>query len=160
CVGDVMKTVWPQAIVGNIIEEWTKANLGQRQTLVFAPCVKSSIGLAMAFTARGYSAAHIDGMNVWYDGEERRDPTGQYRNEIMDMWDAGEIKVLSNRFVLREGIDRPSIYHLILACPVGSLKTYLQMVGRVIRWSPETADRVLITDHGGSCLKFGSPNMD
>src|SRR5690606_18911389 len=81
-------------------------------------------------------------------------------NEIMDMWDAGEIKVLSNRFVLREGIDRPSIYHLILACPVGSLKTYLQMVGRVIRWSPETADRVLITDHGGSCLKFGSPNMD
>jgi superfamily II DNA or RNA helicase len=52
------------------------------------------------------------------------------------------------------------MFHLILATPIGSLKSYIQTCGRVIRKSPQTPDYVLITDHAGSFFEHGSPNED
>lgn len=127
---------------------------------MFAPDVKSSIWAAEMFTNEGINAAHIDGTSVWMDGELRTDPKGVYRDQVLTLFREGEIKVLTNRYVMREGIDIPNIYHLILACPFGTLKTYIQAVGRVLRYSPETPDHVMITDHGGNIWRHGSPNMD
>lgn len=159
-MGDVVKNCWSQAIPGQIYGEWVKANPEQKATLVFAPDVASSVWVAEHFSAKGVPSAHIDGSSVWFDGELKKDASGELRTQVMKMFEDGEIKVLSNRFVLREGIDCPFIHHLILACPFGSLKTYLQSVGRVLRRSPETPDHVLISDHGGNVHRHGSPNMD
>lgn len=69
----------------------------------------------------------------------------------------GKVIVLGN---CREGIDLPNTYQMILATPIGSLASYLQTVGRALRYSPETPDHVLVTDHGGAYLNHGSPNHD
>ncbi len=150
-VGDIRKYVWSQQIVGRIIDEWRSENPEQRPTLVFAPCVETSIGLVNDFLEAGVKAAHIDAKKVQIGDKSYTDSDGTLRQEIMESWKAGDIKVICNRFVLREGIDLPQMYHLILACPMGSIKTYLQSTGRVIRYSKETPHHVLITDHAG-CL--------
>lgn len=69
----------------------------------------------------------------------------------------GKVVVVKN---CREGIDLPTTYHVILATPIGSLASYIQTVGRALRYSPETPDYVLVTDHGGAYHSHGSPNHD
>jgi|JI9StandDraft_1071089.scaffolds.fasta_scaffold02639_10 superfamily II DNA or RNA helicase len=160
-VGDIRKYVWSQQIVGRIIDEWRSENPEQRPTLVFAPCVETSIGLVNDFLEAGVKAAHIDAKKVQIGDKSYTDSDGTLRQEIMESWKAGDIKVICNRFVLREGIDLPQMYHLILACPMGSIKTYLQSTGRVIRYSKETPHHVLITDHAGNYWRWGGgPNRD
>lgn len=158
--GEVTKKIYSTAVVGKIFDNWRGHNPEARPTLIFAPDVAASIWLAEDFTARGVRAAHIDAKQVWYDGELHNDHSGEKRKKIIEMFREGDIQVLSNRYVMREGIDLPEIYNLIIATPFGSLKTYLQSVGRVIRYSSETPDHVLICDHGGNYYEHGSPNMD
>lgn len=69
----------------------------------------------------------------------------------------GKVAVVGN---CREGIDFPFAYHVIMATPIGSLASYLQTVGRVLRYSTETPEHVLVTDHGGNYWRHGSPNVD
>lgn len=69
----------------------------------------------------------------------------------------GKVAIVGN---CREGIDLPLTYHCILATPIGSLASYLQTVGRVLRHSKETPNVVLVTDHGGNYHTHGSPNHD
>lgn len=160
-VGDIKKHVWSQQVVGKIIDEYRIENPDQRPTLVFAPCVESSIGLTMDFMEHGIKAAHIDANKVQIGNNSYTDADGSLRQEVLESWKQGDIKVICNRFVLREGIDLPQMYHLILACPMGSIKTYLQSTGRVIRYSSETPDHVLITDHAGNYWRWnGGPNRD
>lgn len=59
----------------------------------------------------------------------------------------------------KEGIDIPHAYHAILATPIGSLASYIQIVGRVLRAAPNKT-HALITDHGGNYWRHGSPNHD
>jgi hypothetical protein len=60
----------------------------------------------------------------------------------------------------REGIDLPFAYHALLATPIGSLASYLQTIGRILRYSPETPDHVIVSDFGGCYWQHGSPNHD
>ncbi len=160
-IGDIRKHVWSQAIVGNVIDHWVEYNPNKKMTLLFAPGVPEAVSIAQDFEARGFKAASIDANSVWVDGNEYKDtPDGSIREEVLKRWKDGDIHVLCNRFVLREGIDYPSLAHEILATPMGSLKSFLQATGRVIRKSPETPDQVLLTDHGGSVNRMGSPNED
>ena len=159
-IGDSIKNLWSQAIIGSIIEEWRHANPQERQTLLFAPDVKSSIWIAEQFREQGIASAHIDGTSVWHDGDLSNDVTGKRRQLVLDMFTDGEIKVICNRFVMREGIDLPFVYNLVLATPIGSLKTFVQTVGRVLRYSPQTPDHVVILDHCGNVWRHGSPNAD
>lgn len=69
----------------------------------------------------------------------------------------GKVAIVGN---CREGLDLPFTYHAIFATPIGSLASYLQTIGRVLRYSPETPDHVLVTDHGGCYWAHGSPNHD
>ena len=160
-ISDMKKYVWSQQVVGKIVDNWFIDNPGQRPTMAFGPCVSSSLWMMTKFEERGVRAAHIDANKVHIGDRSYTDPDGTIREDVIAKWKAGDIKVLCNRFVFREGIDLPQMYHLILATPMGSIKTYLQSTGRVIRYSPETPDWVRITDHGGSCSRFGGgPNRD
>lgn len=160
-LGDIRKHVWSQQIVGRVVQSWQQENPSARPTLVFAPGVEESIGLMNDFNNAGFRACHIDATKVCVDGQEYTDTDGSIREDVLGRWRSGDIQVICNRFVLREGIDLPSMYHLVLATPMASIKTYIQSTGRVVRYSPETPDHVLITDHAGSYYRFGGgPNRD
>lgn len=160
-VNSIVKESWSQAIVGKVYENYNRFNPDRRMALGVAPGVPESRALAQDFYRKGVRAAHIDATEVWVDGEYHRDNAGgSHRNEVLQRWREGDIQVVFNCQVLREAVDFPSLYHLILATPICSLKDYLQQVGRVIRWSPETSDHVIVQDHGGNCINHGHPNDD
>lgn len=103
--GQVAKKVYSTSVVGKIMDTWIANNPDQKPTICFAPDVASSIWLASSFVERGIHAAHIDAKQVWFDGELKNDPSGELRTKILKLYTEGEIKILTNRFVLREGLD-------------------------------------------------------
>lgn len=156
---DIKKYVWTPAIVGRVYEQWKKLNPDAKPAVCFAPGVAESKWFVEQMAKRGVRCAHIDGEDTYVDGEEA--PSNPERRlQIVEEWKAGKIKIIFNRFVLREGIDFPWMYHLILATPIGSLTSFVQTVGRVLRRSPETPDHVIITDHGGNYYRHPHPNSD
>lgn len=151
--------VYTQHIVGHVVEMWKEHNPDARPTMLFAPGKPESVWLTEHFTKIGVNWCHIDATDAVVDGKRYKLTRNLYE-EILERFKDGNIKGLSSRFKLREGVDVPSVYHCILATPIGSLASYIQTVGRVLRYSPETSDHVIITDHGGNYLRHGSPNHD
>lgn len=155
---DVRKVIMTPVIFGRVYDTWKKINPYARPTILFGPGVGESLWFAEKFYAHGVAAAHIDGENVWVNGESYKSNQG-IREDVIKAFRTGEIKVLCNRFVMREGIDVPEIYHVIFATVFGSLKSYLQSGGRVLRAHP-SLDHVLCQDHGGGCYRHGDLNED
>lgn len=146
------------ALFGRVFEWFRRINHEQRPTILFAPGVPESLWFAQEFTRRGIPAAHLDGQSVWTpEGHERT--SREARAEVLEKSRLGEIAVLCNRFVLREGIDAPWISHGILATVFGNENTYLQSVGRLLRAAPGK-DRATVQDHGGNWHRHLSPNVD
>jgi DNA repair protein RadD len=153
------RRIYTQSIVGNVIERWKKYNPDARPTMVYWPGKPESVWGTEQFAKIGVSWCHVDATDAVLDGK-RYTLTRSLWDEILQRYKAGEIKGLSSRFKLREGIDAPNTYHCILATPIGSLASYVQTIGRVLRYSLETPDSVLVTDHGGNYWRHGSPNHD
>lgn len=154
------RQIYTQSIVGSVIDRWKRYNPNARPTMLYAPGVAESIWLTEQFMKAGVNWCHVDATDAIIDGKRATLTRALWKDEILPRYISGSIKGLSCRFRLREGIDVPSTYHVILATPIGSLASYIQTVGRVLRYSPETPDQVLITDHGGNFLRHGSPNHD
>lgn len=155
-----IKKIWTPKIIGHVYDHWRRFNPDARPSLGFAPGVAESIWFTDQFEKRGVPAAHIDGQDVYVDGQAYKKNRSVYE-DVIQRWKGGDIKVLWNRFVMREGIDLPECYNLILACPIGSLKGYIQTVGRALRKSSETPHHVIISDHCGNYYRHGySPNDD
>ena len=147
-------------IVGNILEHYAGLHPQQTHTLFFAPDVRSSLWFAQFCHGRGIRALHVDGTDFWVDGEMHDRKSEQSRFEdAMDEWRDGYIPVITNRFVLREGIDEPLIKCVILGTPVGSYRSFLQMVGRGLR-THDTKEVCIVVDHGGNWWRHGSVNVD
>ena len=164
CIGDDLsetdnrKAVMRPGIFARVITAWQAHNPEQRPTVLFAPGVRESIWFAEQFCAAGIRAAHIDGNDVWLDGEYHASDQAR-RQEIVALLRDGAVKVLCNRFVLREGIDLPFVGCLIFATVFGSLTSYLQAGGRGLR-AFSGKDRCIVIDHGGSWWRHGSLNAD
>ena len=155
------RAIWTQHVVGSIYKHWTKVNSEGKQSIAFAPGVKESLGMAKEFHSHGVRSAHISGEGIWMDGKEYKGSKQEDRDEVFAMSKSGDIKVLWNRYVFREAIDLPWLECLILACPIASLLSFIQTVGRVLRASPSTGKTgAVIIDHAGSIELHGSPNMD
>lgn len=156
------------AIFGDAFEWWQRLNPDAEPAILFAPSVESSRWFATKWTERGVPAAHIDGETTLLP---RRCPLAgwlleQYdtnepgiRDELLAMSKSGEIKVICNRFVLREAIDMPWLRHGILATAFGGIATYLQSVGRFQRFHENHPFKIM-QDHGGNYWRHGSPNME
>jgi superfamily II DNA or RNA helicase len=153
------RKIYTQTIVGNVIGKWKEYNPSARPTMLYAPGVAESVFFTQEFEKIGVRWAHVDATEGYLDGK-RFKLTRTAWKDILEGYKDGSIKGLSSRFKLREGIDVPFTYHCILATPIGSLASYIQTVGRVLRYSAETPDDVLVTDHGGNYLRHGSPNHD
>ena len=148
-------------VVGNILEHYERLHPTRIHTLAFAPGVKESLWAAQFCRSRGIRALHVDGQDFWCDGEtyDRKRDDALFQ-DLMQEWRDGAIPILWNRFVLREGVDEPSIECLMLATPVGSYRSFLQMVGRGLRTSKETPRSVKVLDFGGGWWRHGSPNIN
>ena len=145
-------------VFGSVLEHYHAYNPEQRPAMLFAPGVQEGMYFCEELTAAGIPTAHIDGENCVIDGHIV--PTTQdVRDEIAARSESGDIKIVTNRFVLREGIDWPWIYHGIFATVFGSPTAYLQSGGRILRAHP-ALDRVCIQDHGGNWWRHGSLNAD
>lgn len=145
-------------VVDRVINCWKRYNPEQLPTLLFGPDVAGSLWFAEQFCKAGVMAAHIDGEQIWINGESY--PTDQeHREWLRDLAEEGTVKVVCNRFVLREGIDWPFIQCGIFASVFGSLTSYLQSAGRLLRAHP-SHDRVTLIDHGGNWHRHGSVNAD
>ncbi len=145
-------------LFGRIFINYCRLNPSNKPTLVFAGSVEQSVWIAKQFAAKGVTAAHIDGEEIWMNGVWTPS-TPDTRQEVLDGSREGRITVLCNRFLFREGIDAPWLGHGIFACVIGSGQSYLQAGGRLLRAAPGK-DFVTIQDHGGNWHRHGSLNAD
>lgn len=154
--GDHIRT----QIVGNIMDHYYELHPALDHTLAFAPGVKESLWAAQFCFGRGIRALHIDGQDFWVDGKmhDRKNDEQDFRI-AMEEWRAGEIPIIWNRFVMREGIDEPMIRCIMLATPVGGYRSFLQMVGRGLR-THELKENCLVIDYGGNWWRHGSVNVN
>lgn len=155
---DLSRSGYVQTIVGKVIDHYKNLNPHGLPTILFAPGLPESKWFVDQFDNAGIHAAHIDGDDVYIDGKEhKRSP--ELKQQLFDDVASGKVKVLCNRFVCREGVDIPELHYGILACPIGSLTSYIQAVGRLLRVHP-SMQYVRIADHGGNFHRHGSPNAD
>jgi superfamily II DNA or RNA helicase len=153
-----MRKVYARPVVfGRILDHWRTLNPVGRPTILFGPDVAGSQWFAEQFNAAGIPAAHIDADAIHLPGGRVEKSTPELREQVVADVRSGQIKVVCNRFVLREGIDIPELGHCILATTFGSVASYLQAVGRLIRSHP-SLDYVVLQDHGGNHWRHGSPN--
>lgn len=146
-------------VFGRVLEHIPKYNPELRPMLLFAPGVEQSKWFAQELTRHGIPSAHIDGSEIWVDDMEL-DPTDENRAMIAERSKSGDIKCVCNRFVMREGINWPWLYHGIFATVFGSLTSYIQAGGRLLRNDPSLPGQVVIQDHGGNWHRHGSLNAD
>lgn len=144
------RRVYTQTIVGHVLERWKKYNPDARPTLLYAPGVAESVWFTEQFRKAGVNWCHVDATDAVVEGI-RAKLTRTLWEEIKERYISGDIKGISSRMKLREGVDFPETAHVILATPMGSMATYLQTIGRGLRWSPSTPNHVVVQDHGG-CL--------
>jgi DNA repair protein RadD len=168
CSGAAKKAFMNPTIYARVWEWYCKLNPNQRPTIGFAPGVDESFWFAENFWKKGVPTAHVDGEKIWINGKWY-DSDPETRGFLFGDDDrksalaTGEIKVIWNRFVMREGIDIPEIEHVILGTVMGNPKTYLQAIGRGMRAAPWSGKRCLIVqDHGGHWWRagLGDPNAD
>jgi superfamily II DNA or RNA helicase len=145
-------------LFGRVLDSYKKLNPERKPTILFAPGVKESLWFAQEFWKNGITAAHISGDAIWCNGVEARS-SDKLREDLLNDSRFGNLAVLCNRFVLREGINCPWLAHGILACVFGSVQSYLQAGGRLLRAHPGLS-RVTIQDHGGNWWRHGSLNAD
>ncbi len=156
--GDVVKNVWTPVIFGKVLEHYNRLNPERLPTICRCPSVPTAVWMSEQFEAAGIPSASLDGEEIIIKGN-RIPSSRDARKELMERFDDGSVKVITFRDVLREAWDFPKLYHLILASPIGTLQTYLQVVGRLLRSHP-SLDHVVLQDHGANFLRHGSPNAD
>ena len=105
-------------------------------TLIFATSVEHAQTVAALLNSEGFSARAVSG------GTET-----SVRRDIVEQFRAGQIDVLVNYGVFREGFDAPKTRAIIVARPVYSPNLYFQMIGRGLR-GPKNGgnDRCLIVN--------------
>lgn len=97
-----------------------RAHADGTKAAVFCQDVKQAKQMAERFNAAGISAVSVDA----------RDRDG------MDAHRRGDVRVLCNVFLLSVGYNDPSIETIIMARGCSNVATYLQIVGRSLRWFP------------------------
>lgn len=156
------------AIYGSVFREYRRLNPEMLPMILFAPSVEASKWFAMSFCNDGIPVAHLDGEIIGMPRMDR--PAGgdrlewilstpENREMLLRLHREGEIRGISNRFVLREAVNMPWCYHAIMATVMGGLSTYLQAVGRLQRFWPGYTHKILQC-HGGHYWRHGSPNED
>ena len=134
-----------RAITSHVIEAWQEQAQG-RPTIVFCSSVAHADDVAREFREKGIASQSTDGHLKKADRQQR----------LAD-FAAGKIQVLTNVFVLTEGFDHPPTSCVILLRALSTHATFVQMIGRGLRRSPET-DKTdcVVLDFGCSSTIHGT----
>ena len=106
----------------SIVETYRNQVPPDSPTLIFATSVEHSKVLAALLTSKGVSARAVSADTDRYT-----------RRRIVEQFRDGDIKVLVNYGIFREGFDAPKTRAIIVARPVYSPNLYFQMIGRGLR---------------------------
>lgn len=117
-----------------IVKSWLSI-AKDRPTICFAVNVAHAKNIANMFVAHGVAASSIDGEMPQKD-----------RDDVLEKYKAGEIKVLCNCSILTEGVDLP-MTQCVITKPTKSKGLYTQMVGRGLRLWPDK-DNCIVLDFG------------
>lgn len=134
-------------IVGDAIEHYRQLCNGKR-ALVFAVSIEHSLEIARQFNLAGINARHVDG-----------ETKTKERDEAIQDFISGKIKVITNVDLFSEGVDLPSLEAVILLRPTTSVGLYLQQVGRALRVC-EGKERAIILDHAANVVRHGLPDEE
>jgi len=129
------------------VKAWLEQGAGVR-TVAFCASVDHACHLAEDFRVLGISAEVIDGKT-------------KNRQQILERFRTGEIRVLTNYGVLTEGFDDPGIACILMARPTTSPLVYTQCIGRGLRCAPgKRACTVIdIIDRSTHELQYGALQM-
>lgn len=134
----------PKAIYGDIVGNYKKYAKGQK-TILYAHSVEASKDIALEFQVQGINAIHADSQTK-----------NAEREQIMQDFRNGTIKVLCNVDLISEGFDVPDCTCVILARPTDSLVLFMQQAMRSMRYQPNK--KALIIDHVGNYARHGLPD--
>lgn len=154
---DLTKRFATHAVVGCVASSLKEFNPELKPTVVYGPSVAGSRYITDGLNDAGIKTAHLDGYNAYWDGKDIKS-SKSVRDDIVNALLTSKLHAISNRFVLREGIDIPELYCVSLATRMG-LVSYIQACGRVLRNHP-SLDHVIIIDHGGNVRDHGVVNWD
>lgn len=128
-----------------ILEAYDKYVEPNWPTLIFATSVEHAQTLAALLNRQGIAARAVSGTT---------EPAT--RRRVVEGFRSGEIKVLVNYGVFREGFDAPKTRAIIVARPVYSPNLYFQMIGRGLRGPLNGGDdRCLILNVRDNIEGFG-----
>jgi superfamily II DNA or RNA helicase len=135
------------SIMSDVVDSYVE-NCNGKSAIVFAVDIEHSKEIVERFKKVGILAEHID-------FETPKD----LRQQILNDFRSGKIKVVSNVTIITEGFDFPECEVVLLARPTKSLSLYLQMVGRVMR-PAEGKTEGIILDNAGLWLEHGLSTID
>jgi DNA repair protein RadD len=118
---ELRKRVVASHLVGDVVDHYQRHLAGKR-AIVFATDVLTAGEIAAAFKSAGIAAMALSGETESAD-----------RDNAIDAFEDGKLKVLVNVDLFDEGFDVPAADGCIIARPTESLAKFLQMVGRVLR---------------------------
>lgn len=105
-----------------------------RKTVIFLPLIATSQAFCETLKRRGFRATEVNGMS-------------KDRKEKLKGFEDGTYNCICNSILLCEGWDCPSADCIVVLRPTKIRALYSQMVGRVLRLSPETGKKdALILD--------------
>lgn len=133
-------------IFGDAVSSYL-SNANGKQAILYAHSVEYAKQYAMAFKEAGVNAASIDGKTL-----------KAKRNQIINDFRNGKLKVLCNDSLISEGFDVPNCEVVIMCRPTASLVLYLQQSMRCMRYVD--GKQAMIIDHVGNYVRFGLPDDD
>ena len=119
-----------------------KSGIPRKGVLVFTRYIDEADTLCHKLRSVGIRAAIVTG-----------ETPKKEREDILEDFKVGNIKVVANVGTLTTGFDYPELDTVILGRPTKSLALYYQMVGRAIR--PFKGKDGWVVDLGGSYRRFG-----
>jgi len=120
-----------------------KSGVPRKGVLVFTRFIKEADNLVEKMKMKGINAAIVTG-----------ETPKKEREQILEGFKAGRIKVVANANTLTTGFDYPELDTIILARPTKSLALFYQMCGRAIR--PCKGKDAWVIDLGGTYRRFGA----
>lgn len=136
-----------QRIRSKLYESYMKFAQG-RQGIIYAINKRHAAKIAELYSSHGIDAVAID-----------CDTPKEERQDLINAFKEGNIKVLVNVDIFTEGFDCPSISFIQLARPTKSLALYIQQVGRGLRIEEEK-EKTIIIDNVGLYNYFGLPDAN
>lgn len=134
-----------KTIYGDVIKHYKDLADGE-QAIAYCHNVEASKYTAEQFQKHGINAVHIDGKTP-----------KQERDELIQKFRDGEIKIITNCDLIGEGFDVPDCSTVIMLRPTQSLSLYIQQAMRGMRYRPGKTS--IIIDHVDNVRRHGLPDM-